>query len=284
MRNRVARKIILLIAIAVFLYSGVMMLMYYAEMRDGMELAESVAGKVVSVANEPDETGALDDGVMTETAAAPARPEETLQAEETEPVESIPAVTEKVCPIEVDFDALLQENKDVVAWIYCPGTPINYPVVQAEDNDYYIHRLLDGKTNSSGTLFMDYRNSADLSDWNSVIYGHNMKNGTMFGYLPHYKEQSYFEEHTEMFLLTPEQNYAIEVMAGFVTTSDDELYNAFCPDEAGKDALVNEWLNASDFVSNVYPELEDRIITLSTCSYEFDNARYVLVGVLRKTR
>ena len=109
-----------------------------------------------------------------------------------------------------------------------------------------------------------------------------MKNGTMFGYLPHYKEQSYFEEHPKMFLLTPEQNYVIEVMAGYVTRADSELYNNFCPDAEKKELLVQNWLEGSDFISGVYPSPGDRFITLSTCSYESDDARYVLVGILKE--
>ena len=80
--------------------------------------------------------------------------------------------------IGIDFDALLAENKDIVGWIYSENTPINYPVVQGRDNDYYLHRMLDGTNNIAGTIFMDSRNDPNLGDYNTIIYGHNMKNGT----------------------------------------------------------------------------------------------------------
>ena len=83
---------------------------------------------------------------------------------------------QETAPIIVDFEVLQTENKDIIAWLHCPDTKINYPVAQSEDNSYYLRRLLDGSWNTAGTIFMDYRNSADFSDRHTVIYGHNMKN------------------------------------------------------------------------------------------------------------
>ena len=92
--------------------------------------------------------------------------------------------------------------KDVVAWIDCEDTLINDPIVQNGDNNYYLRRLLNGQYNLSGTLFIDYRNQADFSDWNTIIYGHNMNNDTMFGILPDYRKQELFDPHPVMYLLT----------------------------------------------------------------------------------
>ena len=95
-------------------------------------------------------------------------------------------------PIAIDFDALLNRNKDVIGWLYCPDTVINYPVVQGKNNDQYLRKDLDGKYLVSGTLFADYRNGELNEDANYIIYGHNMKNGTMFSSLAKYKQQSYY--------------------------------------------------------------------------------------------
>ena len=91
-------------------------------------------------------------------------------------------------PITVDFAELKKENNDIVAWIYSEDTPINYPVVQAQDNEFYVHRLINKNKGSQGTLFADYRNNIE-KDANTIIYGHNMKNGTMFGTIKKYKNQ-----------------------------------------------------------------------------------------------
>lgn len=85
----------------------------------------------------------------------------------------------------------------MLAWLYCPDTVINYPVVQSDDNEYYLRRLMDGSSNTAGTLFADYRCSPDFSDPHTVIYGHNMKNDTMFGILPEYGAQEFYEPHPD---------------------------------------------------------------------------------------
>ena len=122
-------------------------------------------------------------------------------------------------PIEVDFDELLAINGDVVGWLYCEGTPINYPVVQGDDNSYYLKHLIDGSKNINGTLFIDHRNGANFADENTVVYGHHMKNGSMFASLVNYKSQEYFDAHPILYFLTPDGNYRIELFSGYVCDS-----------------------------------------------------------------
>lgn len=200
------------------------------------------------------------------------------------PKEAFPQETPKeVAPIVVDFEELWKENGDVVGWLYCPDTVINYPIVQGDDNDYYLRRLLDGSNNIAGTLFIDVRNKGDFSDWNTVVYGHNMHNGTMFGTLTEYNSQEYYNAHPVMYLLTPLQNYKIEFIAGYVTSVDSEIYDIKNTIEE-RDTIVQMALDKTGFTSEVVITDNDRIITLSTCSYEYENARYVLLGVLREIK
>lgn len=182
-------------------------------------------------------------------------------------------------PLEVDFNALKSKNTDIIGWIYSEGTPINYPIVQAKDNDYYLRRLIDGQYNQAGTIFMDYRNCSDFSDFNTIIYGHNMKNDTMFGTLTNYEKQEYYEQHKEMFLYTENTAIKIELFAGFTTASESEIYK-YPKTVATNEELIKTAIKNSTFKSNIIPSKEDKIITLSTCSYYFENARYVLLGVV----
>ena len=177
--------------------------------------------------------------------------------------------------LEVDFDALWKLNKDIVAWIYCPGTPINYPVVQSEDNDYYLRRLLDGTWNIGGTLFLDYRCSADFSGINSIIYGHHMKSGTMFGSLVRYRNQSYYNEHPVVFLVTPYGQYRVELFAGCTIDAMDGIYE---PNPSPEQ--VERLKQQSTFVPSADTATEGPILTLSTCAHDFENARYVVLGRL----
>ena len=253
----IVRTVLILLCVAVFLFSAVKLYGIYAEYSHGTESYEELTDQYVSEAADAEET----------------EPESTEIPELTEP--------EETTPITVDFDALLIENGDVVGWLYCEDTPINYPIVQSEDNDYYLRRLLDGTWNIAGTIFMDYRNAPDFSDWNSIIYGHNMNNDSMFGTFQDYKKQEYYEAHPVLYLLTPEQDYTIQLISGYTTSATEAKTYGFPDAVEGRDELIENALQHSTFEAEVQIGDEDRIITLSTCAYDFDDARYVLVGVLR---
>ena len=182
-------------------------------------------------------------------------------------------------PVSVDFDTLLSECPDIVGWLWCEGTDINYPVVRAEDNSYYLHRLTDGSYSANGTLFLDYRNGGDISDKVSVIYGHHMKTGAMFGKLDNYKEQEYYDEHPVMYLLTPEGSYKLELCAGINTDADADIYDPYLSD--GKRlTLVLAAIEDSYFNADLDISSEDRFVILSTCDYDYYNSRFIVIAKL----
>lgn len=183
--------------------------------------------------------------------------------------------------LEVDFTALAAMNPDVTAWLYGPDTGISYPVVQGTDNDYYLDHLLDGTANSAGCLFVDTSCRPDFSGRNTVIYGHRMKNGTMFAALGNYQEQVYYDAHPVFLLVTPEGRYVVELFSGYVADTAESAWMLDFSDEQAYLAWLEEVGEKSAFSSKVSPRAEDRVVTLSTCSYEFENARFVLHGVLR---
>lgn len=191
------------------------------------------------------------------------------------------ALSVEMAPIQVDFENLLLQNQDVVGWIYCEGTPINYPVAQSTDNAYYLRRALDGSYDIGGTVFMDYRSDSLLGNRNTLIYGHNMKNDTMFGTFVKYTDQSYYEAHPVLWYLTPQGNYKIELIAGFVTPENSSVYRDYSSRET-LNANLQRAVEESTFCSDVELAGVEQIITLSTCSYEYEEARYVLLGALKK--
>ena len=180
----------------------------------------------------------------------------------------------------IDFDALRSINPDCVGWIYIPDTGISYPVVQGSDNSHYLKHLFDGKWNSGGSIFMDCRVNASLSGRHSIIYGHHMKNGTMFSGLTKYKKQDYYEEHPAGLLITPECTYRIEFFAGYVAGVDEAAWKIGFQSDEEYEMWLKEAKEKSWIKSPLSPAVTDRVLTLSTCSYEFDNARFVLLGVL----
>lgn len=266
-RLSVLRVLVIVIASAVFLYAGYQLFLYWQENHRSEQDRDHLASQAVTVL-EP--TEAVQEKLPEST------PDPDSEASEPAEMPAEPSLADTI-PLSVDFDILQSENPDIVAWIYCADTPINYPVVQGEDNQYYLRRLSDGSYNASGSIFMDFRNAADLSDLNSLIYGHNMTNDTMFGSLVEYKDQDYYDEHPELWILTKECAYRIDAIAGVVTRSDSDIYRIFETPEELNEHLQSVVKN-STFVSNYDLESVERIVTLSTCSYEYNTARYVVIG------
>lgn len=178
----------------------------------------------------------------------------------------------------VDFHSLHQVNEQVVGWLWCPDTAINYPVVQGQDNDFYLSRLIDGSDGECGTLFLDC--NAKETDRNQVIYGHHMKDGSMFASLLRYQEQDYFDKHPVLYYITPRQSYEVQLFSGFTTEAVSAVYNhRFDKSDFGE--WLSEMKAQSDFQSDVNPQKSDQVLTLSTCAYPCENARYVVMGVLK---
>ncbi len=180
----------------------------------------------------------------------------------------------------VDFTALSEINPDIVGWIYIEDTDINYPVVQGSDNAYYLKHLFNGEYNNSGCIFLDSRVALDFSDRHNILYGHHMKNGTMFSGLDNFKRQDYYDAHSCALLMTPSGNYRVEFFAGYVASVEEAAWNVGFGSDMEFEAWVEDARERSCFESDISVAVTDRILTLSTCSYEFNNARFVLLGVL----
>ena len=191
------------------------------------------------------------------------------------------ALTPEAFVSPVDFEALWQINPDIVGWIYIPETSINYPIVQGESNDTYLYHLFNGEYNRSGSIFMDYRNTPDYSDINTVIYGHHMGDGTMFADIVKYRKQSYYEAHSTGFLFTPTRTYELSFFTGYVTDMTDDAWQMDFESEADYADWLRDSAARSQFHAGILPSLSDRLRTLSTCTYEFDDPRYVLVAIMQ---
>ena len=180
----------------------------------------------------------------------------------------------------IDFGELKAMDVDAAAWLYSPGTAIDYPVMKADDYSYYLNHLPDGRINANGALFIDYNCAPDFSDELTVIYGHNMKSGKMFGSLTGYKNQDYYDKHPYMYLYAESGDYRIELMYGCVIGAGQWRERAFmCAENVG--ALFTYGARHSTFSGGAAYQPGDRIVALSTCTYEFDDARYLVIGRLR---
>jgi len=199
---------------------------------------------------------------------------------ESAPEHAVPESVVEASPINVDFPSLLASCQDIVGWIYSPDTVINYPVVISTDNAYYLHRLTNGSSNSNGSIFVDYRCARDFSDKNTIIYGHHMNDGSMFASLVNYKNQAYYDAHPVMYLNTPNGNYKVEVFSAYVTSHTGSAYTMAFADEDTFVAFAAKMKTFSEVNTDVSVGYGDRIICLSTCTYEYNEARFVVFGKL----
>jgi sortase B len=178
----------------------------------------------------------------------------------------------------VDFYALQETIPGITAWIVADGTIINYPVMQWTNNDHFLNHLPDGTRHIMGSIFLDYRNSPDFTDKNSVIYGHHMRSGDMFSQLEFYKEQEFYDRHPIIMLYTPERDYRIELFAGYVADALRETIPVAFSGASDFEAYIAEARRRSVFESSVDVGANDRLVTLVTCTHGSVNARFVLVG------
>lgn len=176
------------------------------------------------------------------------------------------------------FKPLISKNEDTVGWIRIEGTSIDYPVVQAEDNDYYLHHSFDRKKNSAGAIFMDDNNDPiDRSRWrNIILYGHHMRDGMMFKGLAKYLDRSFFDGHRVIRFDLLNEEIEWEIFAVYVTdVSFDYIRSSFADDREYR-LFQDAILAKSEYDTGVKLKSEDEILTLSTCDYTFDNARLVV--------
>jgi sortase B len=235
--------------------------------------AAVVAGVLVfeQVSNQrQDRENARDTAALRLAAGLPA--EESAQASGAAGTPD-GSLTRDPLPPAPDFAALTGENREIGAWLTIADTGIDYPVVQAKDNEYYLTRDAGGKPNRNGALFLDYRVHADFSDFSNVIYGHNMKSGRMFGTLERFKEKAYFEGHTAGVLHTPEKSLRLELFAVAVVHPDSALYEHLFLSPAERDAHLALIREKAKYWRDAGVKETDRLLALSTCSYEYKEAR-----------
>jgi len=253
--------VLCIILLCVFLYSGYKIISTIIGYKQAEKAYNEIANNFVTVAS---------------STPMPAAPVESAQPQGD-------GIDPEVSPLNIDFNGLRAQNPDLVSWIYGPNSVINYPIAYTEDNFYYLDHMYNGEMNSNGTIFIDCRNASDFSDQNTCIYGHNMNDGSMFASLRNYRDESYYPEHKVLYLSTPNFNYRIDVIGGFITEPTSFAYapNFDTPEQfMGHIQLVRD---LSTFKADDIEVSEtDHIVTLSTCTYERDDGRYVIVGKLTR--
>ena len=188
---------------------------------------------------------------------------------------------------QIDYDALTKINSDFSAVIYIPALGINYPVVRSKDNEDYLHRTFEGKNNFAGAIFLDYNANGNYDQSNTFIFGHNMKNGSMFGKLKYFlKEEGLVNTNPYIFLCRPDGIYRYRIFSYYLTTTSSEIYNDFVGDD-GYDGYISLVKRLSSYKD--YPEetldfsTRPNLLTLSTCSGPAGGQqRFIVQGALEE--
>ena len=185
----------------------------------------------------------------------------------------------------IDFDSLKATNPDIYAWIEIPDTKINYPIVQsAEDDTYYLNHTIDGKSGYPGSIYTESLNAKDFSDYNTVIYGHNMKDGSMFQGLHAYEDSQYLTEHPYVYIYTPEKKLTYRVFAAVVYGNEHILNSYDFTDAYQRQLYLNSVLGSRNMKDSrdesVQVDTDSHILTLSTCIGGQPENRYIVEAVL----
>ena len=186
---------------------------------------------------------------------------------------------------QIDFSKLKEVNDDIVGWIIIDGTQVNYPIVKGKNNAYYLNHSYDKSYNSYGSIFMDYRSNENFSDLNTFIYGHYTSNGSMFGELKKYMEESFYKEHPFFYILTPNGNYKVDVISAYTDDALSSSYNAKFNDLNDYQRYIEKIRLKSRYSTDISVNyILDRTITLYSCSHESGSKteRYFIHGIMRK--
>jgi len=182
---------------------------------------------------------------------------------------------------QINLAALREENPDVIGWIYIPDTKINYPVMQGEDNEYYLNHAWDGKKNASGSIFMETNNDPNATDFNTIIYGHKMNSGVMFAALHEFEEKEFWEEHPYVYLVTDAGIFRYEIFSTYNADVDSSAYGLSYRQNQTRINFLIEAKRNSLIDTGIEPETTDRILTLSTCTGRGYSARRVVHARLK---
>lgn len=242
----VIRGFLFVIALAVFLFSAYKLYAIYAEYRKGEKEYEEVMENAITQDVIADENGETEEVIFS-----------------------------------VDFKKLKATNKEVVAWVrFDNPVQISYPVLQGKDNAKYLNTTFEGKQNSAGAIFMDVANKNDFSNKNTILYGHNMKNRSMFGGLREYKQKAFYEENPYFYIYTPDgMEHKYQIFAVAIVEDTAVNYQKSFGNEQEFSTFLNQVQKKALYGTGVQVNSDSQVLTLSTCTNVTDTQRLVVHGV-----
>lgn len=209
---------------------------------------------------------------------------EEVAIENVEVAEEIPAIDYP--EMDIDWDYLEGLNNDVVGWIYVPALnsgdiSLSYPVLQGEDNEFYLHHDINGNNSSCGSIFLNYKAADSMSDLNTFVYGHNMANDTMFGSLNWFHDNANLcDSEPFVYIYEDGKIFKYQIFAYGVISSKDGLYDMPVTNDAEYDAYVSYVQSVSEYDGNVDLSARPNVITMSTCFLVGGNYNFIVAAAL----
>lgn len=260
--------LLMLAALCVCVYSGYTLYGYYREYKAGSDEYEALNDKY-TVPEDPEERETEDYSTLEnddESQRVSGREVRTVHwdgRDYTLPVMHNP----------IDFDNLLKVNDELVGWLNVRAIDISYPILQAEDNEYYLHRTFEKQDNFAGCIFLNCDNEPDFSDMNSIVYGHNMKNGSMFGKIKNFSDPEVYNKSKYIWIYTPELIFQYRIFSVAVVNSTGITYQTFYQEDQFKELMDYAFSNSEVDGSDVEVTMDDKIVTLSTCTGDTSTRR-----------
>lgn len=304
------RKIILIVCIATFVVSVAGIIVYFI-LHDAGEQNYQDLADAAGLSNLSQIAEAQKKEPVEEPAAPVETPEEPVQPDSPEQPAQTPEAPERdddgdgeedrvfvefeesprallsSDPIaealsQTTFAALTEKNSDTIGWIFMPGTDINYPILQTDNNDFYLNHTFEKLWNGTiGAIYMDFRNDPTFEDFHTIIYGHNLSGGSMFSDLNKFlNEPEFYRTHRSLYIATiGGKVYRYDVYAACEADVTGHTYRLGLEDDSGKLAYINYCINQSAIRPGVIPQVDENVLTLSTCTGHGHHSRCVVQAV-----
>lgn len=251
--NKKIRKTLLVLLAVIFLGSSALILRHQYEQEEARRAYEEAQALAAAAAAEA-------------AAEIPEEPVPLVEEPTTEEPIQDPLEENALFLLELDLDVLRETNEDVLGWVHIPDSPIDFPLMKSEDNADYLNTTWDGKSSSLGSIFLECMNRPDFSDFNTLIYGHNIRGGKMFGSLHWYREQAYRDEHPYVYIVTDEGVRRYEIFAAYEAPVTSDTYRLYFEDDARKLSSLEHYVGSSVWHTDTELGVDDHILTLSTCT------------------
>ncbi|GFZ32340.1 SrtB family sortase [Clostridium zeae] len=191
-------------------------------------------------------------------------------------IEKLPTDSKSTKASKIDFDSLKAINSDIVAWIYFESTGIDYPIVKGIDNNFYLKHTFKKEENKAGSIFMDYENNSQFKDLHTMIYGHNLKNSSMFSVLMKYKDKAFYVSNPYFWIYTPNGDLKCEIFSCYITRSTSESYNKGFSSRDEYDKFLKTLKKNSIYDTGVEVTVDDKVLSLSTCTNSDKDDRIIV--------